>query len=133
MGLRVNVNHTWQQERASFTTSSRGDSNHVLAGKSDGPSLNLNRRRLLKACLLDGIEDVFGERGLVEGSAALWGRTGYDRNFEIVELLLIVRVGALGDFGVFEVEVLFESFELVFLPVDTTEVVTCFCVNLDDY
>jgi hypothetical protein len=70
--LRVDVQHGRQGERDGFARARLGYSYDVAAAQSHGPCLALNGRRLCKALLTDGVEEVVGEADLVKVGDRSW-------------------------------------------------------------
>mmetsp|Transcript_67159 Transcript_67159/g.160833 ORF Transcript_67159/g.160833 Transcript_67159/m.160833 type:complete len:235 (-) Transcript_67159:407-1111(-) len=72
IGLRINMNNSWQKERQCFAAASLRNADHVAACKSYGPTLNLNWRGLLEASTSNFLENVLWEGRLLKVSHRLW-------------------------------------------------------------
>ena len=70
--LRVDVQHGGQGKGNRFARTRLGYSYDVTAAQRHGPCLALDGRRLCKALLLDGGEEVVGETNLIKVGDGSW-------------------------------------------------------------
>mmetsp|Transcript_5749 Transcript_5749/g.11467 ORF Transcript_5749/g.11467 Transcript_5749/m.11467 type:complete len:209 (+) Transcript_5749:92-718(+) len=121
--LSIDMNHCWQQESQSLSGTCSRYTNQITSQESHGPSLTLDRSRLVKTTFEDFCQDVFGHGRLFKRHGRLGNSRSTDHNSLARTPSLRFLLRTLGNIRMFNVKVLFKRNQFLLRKINLLQVV----------